>query len=477
MTHPLLERHSRSASPSLHDAASGRVLTYRELAQEVERITSQLSPGARELVFCYCRNDLASVQNYLASTAGGHAVFLADPATAATLQTNLIQNYRPAWVLASQPTAGASLPEGDYEPIVEGPAHYWWRRRTADSPDIHAALSLLLSTSGSTGSVKLVRLSMGNVVNNARSISQALHLNEAERPITSLPIHYSYGLSVLNSHLLAGAEITLTDEKILSSKFWDTFRARECTSLAGVPYSYQILRRLGLDQLKIPSLRHLTQAGGKLAKEQVAFFAEWAAGHDVSFWVMYGQTEATARISILPSANIQHKLGSVGLPVPGGRWWVADDDNDVLPPGAVGELMYAGPNVMLGYAARPEDLARDDERNGVLATGDLAYLDEDGFCFITGRSKRITKVMGFRINLDEVEQLVRAEYPDAAVVGCEDRIVIFSQHAAETTSANLRRRLSETLKLHFAVFVFRHVAQLPLNTNGKIDYPRLQEEL
>jgi len=428
------------------------------------------------LFFCYCRNNLASVQNYLASTAGGHAVFLADPATNPTLQTRLIQYYRPAWVLASESTPGASLPEGDYKPVIEGPTHYWWRRRPADSPHIHSALSLLLSTSGSTGSVKLVRLSIENVVNNARSISLALHLHEAERAITSLPIHYSYGLSVLNSHLLAGAEITLTDERILSSKFWDAFRARECTSLAGVPYSYQILRRLGLDHLKIPSLRHLTQAGGKLAKEEVAFFAEWAAGHNVSFWVMYGQTEATARISILPSADIKNKLGSVGLPVPGGRWWVAEDNKE-LPPRAVGELMYAGPNVMLGYAARPEDLARDDEQKGVLATGDLAYLDEDGFGFITGRSKRITKVMGFRVNLDEVEQLVRAECPGSAVVGCEDRIVIFSEHAAETISGDLRRKLSETLKLHFTAFVFRHVAQLPLNTNGKIDYPRLQEEL
>lgn len=474
MAHPLLPSPLPSQAPSLREGTSGRSWTYGDLVKEIGQRQAHLASSRRELVFCYCRNDAATVQNYLAATAAPHAVLLADPAADAALQQRLIATYRPAWVLASDAAPAAFLPAGAYE-AVNGMDH-WWRRRAADSPAVHPELSLLLSTSGSTGSVKLVRLSMANVVSNARAIAQALALDAAARPITSLPLHYSYGLSVLNSHLVTGAEIVLTEEKLLAAGFWDIFRRYACTSLAGVPYSYQILKRLGLDQLKLPSLRHLTQAGGKLAKDQVEFFAAWAARNQVRFWVMYGQTEATARISILPAGDLDRKVGSIGLPVPGGSWWVSDDGAK-LPAGAVGELMYAGPNVMMGYATQPEDLLRGDDQQGVLATGDLAYLDGEGFGFITGRSKRITKVMGFRLNLDEVEQLVRAEWPDAAVIGREDRLVIFADPAHSEAFPALQKKLAETLKLHFSVFQFRPLAQLPLNANGKIDYPRLQEEL
>jgi acyl-coenzyme A synthetase/AMP-(fatty) acid ligase len=272
-------------------------------------------------------------------------------------------------------------------------------------------------------------------------------------------------LSVLNSHLITGAETVVTPEPILSAAFWDAFRRYECTSWAGVPYSYQVLRRLDLRNLKLRSLRHLTQAGGKLSSDLIAHFQQIAVTLGASLWVMYGQTEATARISILPAKDLPAKLGSVGFAIPGGTLWTEN-----------GEIFYRGANVMMGYATSPEDLAAGDQLDGVLATGDLGYLDEEGYCYVTGRLKRIAKLLGVRINLDEIEQMVRTRVP-AAVVGSDDRLVIFAEQNDEALFQSLRRDLAERLRVNHTCFTFRYIAALPVNANGKVDYRRLQEEL
>jgi long-chain acyl-CoA synthetase len=440
-----LARYSRS-NPALFDTATNRRITYGELIDSVEALSAELEPDRKALVFCFMRNDAVSVENYLAAMHAGHAVALLDPAVAPEFQQQLIDLYRPDWILGRGNTR------------IE-------RTSTNASHAIHPNLSLLLSTSGSTGSAKLVRLTLDAVRSNAESIREALRIDERERPITSLPLHYSYGLSVLNSHLAAGAEIVLTDEKLISGLFWDQFRGRECTSFAGVPYSYQILRRLDPAKLNLASLRHMTQAGGRLEPQLVSHFHAFATERGIQFWVMYGQTEATARISVLPAEDLPEKLGSAGKPVRGGAMWTDAES---------GELFYRGPNVMMGYATGPDDLGRGDDNGGVLATGDLGHIDADGYIYVTGRSKRIAKVMGYRVNLDEVEQIVR-RHVHAAVVAGDNRLVIFCEQGEKPEFEQLSMRLADTLKLHYRCFEFQRLERLPVNANGKIDYPRLQE--
>ena len=259
----------------------------------------------------------------------------------------------------------------------------------------------------------------------------------------------------------------------MSPRFWDVVRNEQCTSFAGVPYSYQILRRLGLEQLNVPSLKTLTQAGGKLDAASVFHFHEQMAGRGGKFFVMYGQTEACARIAILPHENLPGKLGSAGQAAPGGRLSIEADQGTPAKTGDPGEIVYSGPNVMMGYANSREDLARGDEMQGCLRTGDAGYLDSDGCLFITGRLKRDAKVFGLRLNLDEVEQMLRERGP-AAVISRDEKLLVYCEYGDEHLFAEYRRELAARLKIHFGALEFRRIPELPLHANGKVDYQKLQ---
>src|SRR5215469_16804148 len=228
----------------------------------------------------------------------------------------------------------------------------------------------------------------GRMSRVTQSICQALNITPSSRAITSLPFHYSYGLSVLNTHLFMGASLVMTDESLTAASFWDLFRMMECQSFAGVPYSYEILRRLDVNKLAGSTLSVMTQAGGKLQRELIAYFHKLMAARDGLFFVMYGQTEATARISVLPPSFLPEKLGSVGIPIPEGSLGLKLDDSITREAKQRGELVYSGPNVMMGYAIGPDDIGLGDILAGTLYTGDLAHFDDDGFTYINGRMKR-----------------------------------------------------------------------------------------
>ncbi len=447
-----LDRHS--SAKAVYEAAADRWLSFADLREGVRDRAAEFGGAARSVIFLFCKNDLRTVATYLASFEVGHAAALLDDGLVAEAKAALIDLYRPEWI-----STAVDVPHPDYERVGET----LWRRRTAADAGLYPDLALLLSTSGSTGSPRFVRLTRGNVEANAESIAEVLGIGLADCAITSLPIHYSYGLSVLNTHLLRGASIALTDQGLLEPGFWETFRKAECTSFAGVPYLYQILRRLDPGRLNIPTLNTMTQAGGRMDPALIAKFSSWIAERGGRFFVMYGQTEATARISILPSSALPEKLGSVGLPIPGGRVEIDPE---------TGELIYSGPNVMMGYAAAREDLALGDELHGTLRTGDLARIDDDGFIFITGRAKRDAKVFGLRINLDEVENLLRA-YGPVAVIGKGEVLRIYCERGDEAVFAEHRRELSERLRIHHSAFVFQRLESLPLTANGKIDYQKL----
>ena len=261
---------------------------------------------------------------------------------------------------------------------------------------------------------------------------------------------------MLNSHLLRGATVLLEREGLLRAGFWRAVDTHRATSLAAVPYQYEMLRRLRFDPAQHPSLTTLTQAGGRLHPDLVADFARRMNG---GLYVMYGQTEATARMTVLPPDRLADKVGSAGLPVPGGS--LAVDG---------GEVVYTGPNVMMGYAESAADLARGDELGGVLRTGDLGHLDDEGFLFLTGRAKRIGKVFGVRVNLDDVERSLAAHGPVAAVAG-DDRLRVFLEGGDPRT---VRSELAARLGTHVSGLDVRAVDRLPLLPTGKIDYRTLE---
>jgi acyl-CoA synthetase (AMP-forming)/AMP-acid ligase II len=225
--------------------------------------------------------------------------------------------------------------------------------------------------------------------------------------------------------------------------------------------------------MDLPSIHTMQQAGGALDRNLTVTYARHMADKGGRLVVMYGQTEATARIAWVPPDRLVDKLGSAGIAVPGGRLRI--DEGTPPAPGqpAIGEVVYEGPNVMLGYADRREDLARGDDQHGVLRTGDIGYLDDEGFLFLVGRSKRIAKVFGLRVNLDEVELMLRESGP-AAVVASGDTIRGFCAFGTDESVAELRQQLSRRLRIHPSALELRRVPDIPVSGSGKVDYRQVE---
>ena len=403
---------------------TGERLTYGELAERVVARAKELQGCV--LQFCLCKNMIESIVEYLACLEAGAPMVLLDATKDAETIENLRKIYKPG------------------------------------ETKCHQDLALCLTTSGSTGSPKLVRLTKRNILANAESIAEYLQIDENERPITMLPMYYSYGLSIINSHLLKGATILLTDKTYAQREFWNFLKENEATSMSGVPYTWELLRRLRFMRMDLSSVKTMTQAGGKLNAEIAKEYIQWAKSKGKHFIVMYGQTEATARMSYLPWEKAEEKYASIGVAIPRGEFSLAED----------GELIYKGENVSMGYAECAEDLLKGDENHGILHTGDMARVDEDGFYYITGRKKRFVKVWGNRCNLDQVEQIVKSVTTSCACAGVDDKITVFT--TTDGLEQEIKTLLSTKTGLNPVAFQVKVIDAIPVKDSGKIDYQLLQ---
>ncbi|MEU0510944.1 MULTISPECIES: AMP-binding protein [Amycolatopsis] len=421
----------------------GTTLTYEELAHRVDEAIQRLGP-VRRLVLLTASHDLGTVVAYLACLRAGHPVML----TSSEQPDALVARYDPDVVI--------------HDP--HGPTR-WEERRTGSAHVLHPDLAVLLSTSGSTGSPKLVRLSAANLQSNASAIADYLEIRSNDRAVLSLPLHYCYGLSIINSNLLRGAAVLLTAQSVVDPGFWAFARRHRATSLHGVPYTFELLDRIGFDQLKLPHLRYVTQAGGRLPPETVRRYAELGRRDGWRFFVMYGQTEATARMSYLPPELATSRPGTIGRPIPGGRFEIRPDDG-----GDEGELIYHGPNVMLGYAEGPADLAlgRTVEE---LATGDIARRCADGLYEVVGRRSRFVKVFGQRVDLDVLERRLRESGQDTACTGNDEYVIVAVPGSGDP--GRVRDLASAHTGLPAHRIHIRVLSEFPRLPNGKIDYPAI----
>lgn len=446
-------------------------IEYGELETIAQNFALYLEP--RSLVLQFCANTLGSAVGYVAFLHNKVVPLLVDQAINQHLVQQLIDNYRPQYLYVPS----AMEPLLNYESKLAQYYDYSLLKMTQTiTYNVHPELALLLTTSGSTGSRKLVRLSYTNLHSNAESIAQYLALDASERPITTLPMNYTYGLSVLNSHLNVGARLLITSAGLLEAEFWRLFREQQATSIAGVPYTYQILKKLQLERMKLPSLRTMTQAGGHLPVSLHQEFAAFAKQHGIKFIVMYGQTEATARMSYLPHQHASEKIGSIGIAIPNGYFELYSPDHTLIHEAhTVGELVYHGPNVSMGYAQSYLDLAKGDELLGSLKTGDMAMRDEENYYYIVGRLSRFLKMFGVRVNLDEVEQLLQEHFTGLsfACVGEDDLMSIFVTSHDELQIKEIRRFLNEKTGINMTGFVVRPIVEIPKNEAGKIKYSEL----
>ncbi|MFW6091532.1 MAG: AMP-binding protein [Actinomycetota bacterium] len=425
--------------------AEGRV-SYQELYERVAA-TARWLGDARRLVLVAGANELEPLVTYLGALAAGHPVLLAS-ADGGRATESLIRTYDPDIVLRPG-SGGWTLDE----------------RRSSTVHDLHPDLALLLSTSGSTGSPKLVRLSHRNLQANAEAIAEYLGIRESDRAATTLPMHYCYGLSVVHSHLLRGAGVILTASSVVDACFWDQFRQAEGTTLAGVPHTFELLDGVGFDRMRLPHLRYVTQAGGRLAPEKVRRYAELGRRQGWDLVVMYGQTEATARMAYLPPELAASHPHTIGVPIPGGAFRL--DPVPEAPEPEAGELVYRGANVMMGYAEAPADLAagRTVEE---LRTGDLARRTPDGLYEIVGRRSRFAKVAGLRVDLNRVERLLADQGIPALAADGGDLLAIAV--GAGQDPAQVGRLVAAECGLPRAMVRTRAVDELPRLPTGKPDY-------
>ena len=453
---------------------AGVSVTYRELAARGDRLAD--AAGTRALVFLLCTNSIGSVLGYTSLLELGILPVLLSAHLERELLCDLLRHYEPQYVWLPEKMQDDLLQPGDSDmERVYGDAGYaLLKNKCARETVMNRELALLLTTSGSTGSPKFVRQSYTNVRTNAESIAAYLKLDETERPISTLPMNYTYGLSIINSHLLVGATLLLTDCGLMQKDFWRFLKEQAATSFGGVPYTYEMLERLRFFRMDLPSLRTMTQAGGKLTPELHKRFAEYAAEAGKNFIVMYGQCEATARMGYLPAKKALEKCGSMGIAIPGGKFYLTDENGGTIEtPYTEGELVYEGKNVTMGYAECRDDLAKGDERGGVLHTGDIALFDEDGYYYITGRLKRFLKIYGNRVNLDETERLLKGRFGELelACTGVDDHMYLFVTDAA--MAKPVRQYAAEKTGLNPAAFQAVVVDRIPKNDSGKTLYQEL----
>jgi long-chain acyl-CoA synthetase len=443
-------------------------ISYAALAAAADGLAERVA--RRRVGFLLCENRFESVAGYLGFLRRRTVPVLINSSMDAALFTDLFAAYRPGYVYL--PAERASAIPG-CKPLATCGGYCLIETTCDQDYEVHADLGLLLTTSGSTGSPKLVRLSYKNIGSNAKAIAQYLAISSDDRPITTMPMSYTFGLSIINSHLLRGAAILMTNATLMDKRFWQTLKVQRVTTFSGVPYIFEMLKKLRFARMDLPSLKYLTQAGGKLSSELSAEFAEVCAAKSVKFIVMYGQTEATARMSYLPWEYARAKAGSMGIAIPGGRFWLVDAAGNVIEDAeTVGELYYQGDNVSLGYATSCADLSKGDENKGVLQTGDMAKRDRDGFYYIVGRKKRFLKLFGNRINLDEAERLLRTAGYDCACVGVDDKLTIYVTQKDQ--QIQILKTISERTGINPQGFAVVYIEKMPRNESGKIIYSALR---
>ena len=442
-------------------------MKYNEL-DDIAKYLNKKIPK-RSLIFCLSSNTLGSVCGYFSFLKNKVVPLLLEDSIEEESLRNLINLYNPQYLWL--PTIQISrFPQGfkifsinNYSLVkLESINHF----------SLHDNLALLLSTSGSTGSPKLVKLTYENIKSNALSIIEYLSIDQTARPITTLPMSYSFGLSIINSHLYSGATLLLTNNSLFEREFWSFLNKKKATSMSGVPYTFEMLKKLRFFNMDLPYLKTITQAGGKLNDDLIREFSEYCQKTRKRFFVMYGQTEATARMSYLPPECLKSRLGSMGIAIPGGEFSLIDENGNLIEENEkMGELVYKGKNVSMGYAVCGDDLAKDDENNNVLVTGDLAKRDDDGFYYIVGRKKRFIKLFGNRVNLDESERLIKNIIPDCACTGFDDKMLIYITNKNHIQKVN--HFISSKTGINSKAFDVRFIDKIPKNSSGKTIYSKL----
>ena len=445
-------------------------LSYKQVFKETNEIKKEIKN--KSLILIVSENSLGSLLAYIFCIINNHVGIIIDSKTTNLNILKIFKNYQPNYVFLSKKTKSI------FKKICSEKYIFFdqslMKNKINKKKKLNENLSLLLSTSGSMGSIKFVKLSRNNIKHNADSIISYLKINKKDSAITNLPISYSYMLSVINTHFEVGASIVISKYSLVEKKFWETLKNSKVTSFNGVPYTYEILTKIGIKNIKIETLRYLTHAGGKLEKDKLKEIIKFCKKNNLKFFSMYGQTEASPRISYLKPEFSERKIGSIGKGMPGNKIYIIDSSGKkILKPFVEGEIICEGKNVFMGYSENYNDLKKANEENYKLKTGDLGFFDKDGFFYITSRISKITKIFGHRIDIGTLENLMSQKGYKIACLSNDKKIFIFIEK--KYNKKNLINTISKITNLDIGSFELIKLKYLPRTSNNKISYNELKK--
>jgi len=395
---------------------AGDEVTYGELAEHCDRLYKHLEP--RSLLLCLCDNDLASLVGYVSCLNHNVVPIMLKADIEPEVLAHFIKQYAPSYLYLPSERVGDVSGDVFYSDL-----DYALVKTPMDAaPILHDDLALLLTTSGSTGSPKLVRLSYKNIQSNTDAIIDYLELDSTERAITTLPMNYTFGLSVINSHLQAGASLALTNKGLMQKEFWEQLKTQHVTSLSGVPYTFDMLHKMRLMRMELPHLKTLTQAGGKLSLKLHEAFAAWAQEQGKRFIVMYGASLFQAVVLHLAKQIANSSITVTMLP-----WGMLT-------------LQMTLPKVTNGKVCCIRAISRHN-----------------------------------RVNLDETERLIQNAFSlsDCACAGVDDKMYIFMTD--DSYKADIKAFLVARTSLNPIAFKFVILDAIPHNDSGKVNYGELAQ--
>lgn len=441
---------------------NGKYISYQDLISIAEKISKKMH-NKKNLVFLLGKNNFETLVAYISFIFQGHAIALIDYRINNIFLKKLIKAYKPNYIYCERNKFNF---ESSYNSTFKFKTYILYKKKKFLDPIINKKLMLLISTSGSTGSPKLVKQSYTNVESNIKSIVKYLNIKKEDVTITTLPISYVYGLSVINTHLSAGATVVLTNKSMVEKDFWKMIEKYNVNNFSGVPYNYTLIDKF--KKFDLPkSIKYTTQAGGKMNHLFINKIINLYKQNKTKFIQMYGAAEATSRMSYLKWSDAPKKIGSIGKPIPGGKFYLINEKGKkIKKKNKLGELVYLGKNVAMGYAKNIDDLALPDLNNGILKTGDLAYVDKDGFYYVKGRKNRYIKLFGTRVSLSELENILQEKGNNVLMKDAgENKINVYCESLSKFEK-NIKY-LSKITSINQNVFLFKKFSKNNLTFNYK----------
>lgn len=443
-------------------SSEGQRVTYGELRVDILHMRESIPE--RCLMVIVCDNSVATIRFYLAAVAADCVPLLLGTDLYEEYLKNYIHLYQPQFIWMSKSKRKDASNWGRL--CYETEQHILIDTGIPKGP-MYEELAILLTTSGSTGNPKTVRISNKNIRENTKAIINALQLEENAIGVTILPMNYTYGMAICNMHMIMGATLIVTDYKVMDPRFLELVRNENITNIQGVPFVHEMLNRLGFYDDIMDSINLVTMGGGRAKAELHEKMNRVFAGKKIRFCAVYGQTEGTTMLTKLPDGKMMNDTECIGTACLGMEAWTDPD---------TGELIFQGSSVCLGYAEKKEDLALGDVNHGILRTGDLADIDEKGKIYLRGRIRRFIKMAGIRVNLDDIENLVRKniEGIECACCGSDDHMHVYVTQP--NLSNTIKKLISGQIPVSGIMLSVRYIPEILHNSNGKIDYQKMETE-